>query len=95
MTMGIGECCVAANVSSWPVCDLPECPREVGYQGRSGLVLLTRSLAGVDPNPTLPAVNCCSAKGLFVLDFGCPGQCKNRRMGDDAIRTIAASRIVA
>jgi hypothetical protein len=31
------------------VCDLPEPPREVGYQGRSGPVLLTRSLAVADP----------------------------------------------
>jgi hypothetical protein len=30
-------------------CDLPECPREVGYQGRSGLVLLAQSLAVHDP----------------------------------------------
>jgi hypothetical protein len=36
----------------WPVCDVPECPREVGYQGQSGLVLLIQSLAGVD--------RCCS-----------------------------------
>ena len=37
------------DVRRWPVCDLPKCPREVGYRGRSGLVLLTQSLAGVDP----------------------------------------------
>jgi hypothetical protein len=36
----------------WPVCDPPEPPRKVGYQGRSGPVLLTQSLAGVDPKQT-------------------------------------------
>jgi hypothetical protein len=48
----IRRCCTA-YVACWPICDLPECPREVGYRGRSGLVLLKRSLAGVDPERTL------------------------------------------
>ena len=38
---------VLADDRCWPVCDLPECPRQVGYQGQSRLVLLTQSLAGV------------------------------------------------
>jgi hypothetical protein len=32
-----------------PFCDPPELPREVGHQRRSGLVLLTQSLAVHDP----------------------------------------------
>jgi hypothetical protein len=42
------------NDRTWPVCDPPEPPRKVGYQGRCGPVLLTQSLAGVDPKQTRP-----------------------------------------
>jgi transposase len=37
--------CIAGAVHTWPVCDLPECRREVGFRARSELVLLTRSLS--------------------------------------------------
>jgi hypothetical protein len=62
--------CCAARVRIWPVCDLPECPRKVGCQGRSGLVLLTQSLAGVDPKRRFAAVNCSGARASFLLDVG-------------------------
>src|SRR6516225_6537474 len=35
-----------------PVCDMPRCPLHVGYQGRTGLVVLTLRLAALDLHPT-------------------------------------------